>query len=342
MRVAFLLYGVPQNGGTKVVFRVGDLLQKRGYEVVYYVASPRGELPFPSDCEFVFAPRYYPNAIGRVAWLSRIPIKADTAVATFHPTAVALHCNPTAPKRKLYYVQAYEPEFYSDSMLHFAKRWPMLMMAGASYLLPLHPIVNCDGSRKGLPFKSRNTAAEIPPGIDLALYRPRPHANATLVVGHISRREEWKGSDYFFRAMKKMRMGGHEFSLRIAYDLWPETHGLEYERVTPRNETELAEYYASVDVLVSSVTQRGFGYPPLEAMATGALCVSTPMDFGKPWVDHIPILAKSSDSIVHAMKEVFGLKDRQNFVEAGLQTAAAYDWSRIADRWCEVLEHEKA
>ncbi len=78
-------------------------------------------------------------------------------------------------------------------------------------------------------------------------------------------------------------------------------------------------------------------YPPLEAMASGVLCVATPMDFGQPGVDHIPILANSSDSIVRVMQRVFTLQDHAPFIEAGLRTAATFSWDRIADQWCTLL-----
>ena len=37
-------------------------------------------------------------------------------------------------------------------------------------------------------------------------------------------------------------------------------------------------------------------------MASGAICLSTPMDFGTPWFDHVPIVANSSSSIVNAIR----------------------------------------
>ena len=337
MKIAFFLYGIPQNGGTKVLFRVGNLLHQRGHEVTYYVATRWRELPFPSQCAFIFASRDYPNAVGRIPWLARVPIQADIAIATSHPTAHALAWNNSPVSRRLYYVQAYEPGFYSDSAEHLLTRWPMMLLAGASYLLPLEKIVNCDGSRKGLSSKDQARAPELPPGIDLALYRPREKNNSEPVIGHISRREPWKGSDHFFEAMVRLRDKGHRFKVRVAYDLWPQTHGLEYESVHPKTEAELAAYYAGLDVLVSTVTQKGFGYPPLEAMACGALCVSTPIDFGCAGVDHIPILAHSTGSIVNAVERALSQPDHRSMIAAGLQTASNYDWEILADRWCELL-----
>lgn len=340
MKVAFLLYGLVQNGGTKVIFRVGDLLQQRGHEVTMVVACPPQGLPFPSNCRFVHSPRFYPNAIGRVQWLSRVAIEADIAFATAHQTALALQCNRSAIERKMYYVQAYEPDFYSDSVTHLASRWPMMLMAGASYLLPLRKIVNCDGSRRGLQWRERLNAAELPPGIDLSLYRPKPKANARPVIGHISRSEHWKGSDHFFRAMVRLRELGYEFDVRVAYDLWPNTYGLQYETAHPRCEAELAEYYRNLDALISTVTQKGFGYPPLEAMASGAICLSTPIDFGRPMIDHIPILAHSTASIVRGAESFFAGHNRGRMLQAGLETAQTYSWELLAQRWCAVLDRK--
>lgn len=337
MKIAFLMYGVVQNGGNKVLFRVGNLLHERGHDVCYYVAEPERQLPFPSKCRFIFAAKPLRNALSRIPWLAQVPIDADVAIATSHPTAYSLAVNRSSILRRVYYVQAYEPEFYSDSVGHLLRRWPMMLAAAGSYLLPLEKVVNCDGSRRGLPTRDRDNAAELPPGIDLALYRPRKRSSGPCTIGHISRREHWKGSDYFFRAMARLRERGHEFAVRVAYDLWPDTHGVQYDAVHPKTETELAEYYSGLDVLVSTVTQKGFGYPPLEAMACGSLCIATPMDFGRPMVDHIPIQAHSHESIVNAVEKSLALRDPGAFISEGLRTASQYDWNLLADRWCEFL-----
>jgi hypothetical protein len=76
-------------------------------------------------------------------------------------------------------------------------------------------------------------------------------------------------------------------------------------------------------------------------MASGALCVATPMDFGRPGIDHLPILASSSHSIVRTMERVFALNDPAPFIDAGLHTAARFSWDRIADQWCDCLNQEK-
>lgn len=337
MRVAFLLYGMPQNGGTKVLFRVGNLLHRCGHEVCFYIAEPESPLPYPSQCRLVFATQKYRTAIGRIPWLATVPIDADVAIATSHHTAYSLTWNRSLIARRLYYVQAYEPDFYSDSVGHLFTRWPMMLAAGGSYLLPLEKVVNCDGSRRGLSWRDRMRAPECPPGIDLSLYRPRSKSGGDVVIGHISRREPWKGSNCFFRAMVRLRELGHRFRVVVAYDLWPETHRLEYEAVHPNNEAELAGYYAGLNILVSTVTQKGFGYPPLEAMACGAVCVSTPIDFGRPGNDHVPILAHSAESIVSEVAKLFAIKDRDGYVAEGLKTAASYDWEILAERWCGLI-----
>lgn len=341
MKVSFLCYGLAQNGGNKVLFRVGELLRSRGVEVVYHVAEPERELPFPSECRFVFAEQTYPNALGRVRWLSTLKLDGDFAIATFHPTALALHLNRSPHPIKLYYVQAYEPDFYSDSIRHLIRRWPMMLVAATSYLLPLEKVVNCNGSRKGLSSRDRVLVPEIPPGIDLAVYHPRPRINRSLTIGHISRSEPWKGSIHFFEAMVRLRQRGYDFDVRVAYDHWRDTCGLEYDAAVPTNETQLAEYYAGVDVLVSTVTQKGFGLPPLEAMASGTLCVSTPIDFGRPGIDHIPIHPHSTSSIVEALAPILEGRPTDEFVRNGLQTARKFDWECIGVQWCELLEELK-
>jgi hypothetical protein len=60
------------------------------------------------------------------------------------------------------------------------------------------------------------------------------------------------------------------------------------------------------------------------------------MDFGRPWVDHVPIIVNSSASIVRAVR-ILADVDQDAMLRAGLQTAAAYDWNIVGARWNELL-----
>ncbi len=71
-------------------------------------------------------------------------------------------------------------------------------------------------------------------------------------------------------------------------------------------------------------------------MACGAICLSTPIDFGEQWVDHIPIVANSVQSIIERI-ELLDSVDQAAMIRAGLATSSAYDWKKIGARWTEIL-----
>lgn len=339
-RIVFHLYRMEQCGGVKVLITLGNLLKQRGYDVVFFVADNKTSPSFPSDCKFVFGEPVFDGNKKRLAWLRSVEYDADVAIATFHMTAYSVWLNKSRVKKKIYYMQAYEPDFYSDSFLRLRKLFHIYLASVFSYYLPLYKVANCRGSKKGVPFFLRHKVPEIPPGIEPAIYYPRPRKNEVFTIGHLSRRDNWKGSDEFFKAMKMLIEKGYSIKIVAAYDLWKETYGVPYERVIPKNEIELAEYYSTMDVVVSSVWQKGFGYPPLETMACGSVSIATPMDYGRPFHDHIPIKIKSPESIVKAVEYAMQNPEKTEVIRRnGLKTSEDFHWNRVVDKWIDLIEN---
>ncbi len=338
-KIVFHLFDIPQNGGVRVLFTIGNLLKERGYDVEYLVASGEQNLPFPSSCKFHFSAKPLKSFYSRIKWLSRKIYSSDVAIATFHPTAYSVYYNKSVTEKKFYYIQAYEPQFYTDTIKNMFFKFPYYLCAVLSYKLPLIRVVNCSGSKRGLSRSGAESAIEIPAGIDPAVYYPREKIPGILTVGHISRREIWKGSRDFFKAMKILQTKGYNLDVKVAYDLCEKTYGVNYRKVFPKTDLELADFYSSCDIVVSAVWQKGFPYPPLETMACGSLSVATPMDYGNPMHDHIPVKIKSPNSIVEAVE--FAIKNpdiaRQIRVN-GVNTAKKYYWHAVADKWVTLIE----
>lgn len=340
-KIAIYMYALDPSGGVKVLFRTANNLKRAGYEVVFYVAEPAGTHPmqFDNACEIMYAPHAFTSIFQRIRWLRQVKSDADIAIATFFATAFSVWLSSNRFRKRLYYIQAYEPKFFTVRLITIIRRIHYYILARLSYSLPLVQIVNCEGSKQGLHASQKKKAFQIEPGIDPAVYFPKTDKKERLVIGHISRKEHRKGSMDFFKAMHLLRQSGEDFDICIAYDFWPETLGLEYQVVKPANEMELADFYRSCDIVVSTVWDKGFGYPPLESMACGAVCFGTPMDFGTPYVDFVPIQAQNPQSIVDAfhwyknhIDAVPAMKD------AGLKTASSYYWSHLTQRWVSIIE----
>lgn len=337
-KITFHLFDIGQNGGVRVLFIIGNLLKNRGYDVEYLVASGEKRMPFPSNCTFRFPAKPLKSFYSRIKWLSRETYFSDVVIATLHPTAFSVNYNKSRAVKKIYYIQAYEPQFYTDNAIKLLFKLPYYLSAVFSYKLPLIKVVNCSGSKKGLSGPEAEKAIEIPAGIDPAVYYPRKKNPGILTVGHISRKETWKGSRDFFRAMKILQKR-YTINVQVAYDLCEKTCGVNYQKVFPKTDLELADFYSSCDVVVSTVWQKGFPYPPLETMACGSLSVSTPIDYGSPMHDHIPIKIKSPDSIVEAIEYAMNNRDIAHQISInGLNTAKKYYWHTVVDQWVDLIE----
>lgn len=340
-KIVFYLYALDPSGGVKVIIRTANHLKKAGYDVTLLVAEPENTHPlhYENDCRIIYSNKKFHSILSKITWLSQQKIDADFAIATFFATAFAVYFSKNNFKKRLYYIQAYEPAFFSVRLLTIIRRFHYYLLARLSYFLPLIQIANCEGSTQGIPSHKRNKVIFIEPGIDPSIYKTKERNNTTIRIGHISRKEHRKGSKDFFDAIQLMQAKGYAFDIYIAFDQWKQTHGLKYERVFPSNELELATFYQSCDIVVSTVWDKGFGYPPLESMACGAICVGTPMDFGTPMLDFVPIMPHQPQSIVEAIHWCVDNRDKWDAMKAAaLKTSSLYHWDVLTQRWIHIFE----
>lgn len=341
--IAFLIYTKFPSGGLKVIFRVGNELLNRGHKVIFYIAESETDfkLEFKNKVPIVYSPKKIAYRLfSRLAYLFKISVKADVIISTYFPTAIAATFNRKIKGEKFYYVQAYEPHFFSFRLLTFFRRVHYYLLARASYLLKLKYIVNCEGSAIGPP--QNRIVGSIPPGIDLSIYHSNvKQTNGTLVIGHIGRAERRKGSLEFFTAIKELQQEGLEFEVLVAYNKWEDKQGVIYKPIYPSNENELADFYRQCDIVVSTVWEKGFAYPPLESMACGAISISTPIDYGQHWVDHIPIAVNSPNEIKNAIRWYVENPEKINAMRLnGFKTAQMYSWENVVNLWENVLSNE--
>jgi len=338
--IVFLIYSKVPTGGLKVLFKVGNGLLNRGFNVTYTIAEDEAafKLEYQNSCKLVHAPTKVPYRLfSRLGYLLKVNVESDFVIATYFPTAIAGYFNPKIKGKLLYYVQADETHFFSFRLITLVRRFHYYFFAKLSYLLPIEKIINCEGSKASLSKKS--TYMEISPGFDPKIYFPRKRKEGKFRIGHISRVERRKGSEEFFLAMKQIQEEGIDIEIYIAYDFCKNTKNVVYQSTMPKDEFELADFYSSCDVVVSTVWEKGFAYPPLETMACGALSISTPIDYGQPGKDHISIPVNDVDAIKRAIKWVMQNPMEANKIkDAGIETASHYSWDQIIDRWESVLK----
>ena len=104
-------------------------------------------------------------------------------------------------------------------------------------------------------------------------------------------------------------------------------------------ESDLASYYASAELLAYPSYYEGFGLPPLEAMCSGCPVVTSNTSSLPEVVGEAGIMVSPTDTggWVEAMRRV--LTDNQlrdEMVEKGLEQAKKFSWDRTAQQTLEV------
>lgn len=283
--------------------------------------------------------RLWRNLLSMYRALRRNRSEWDVVMASQSLTAWPVAAASTRA-RKFYYVQAYEAEFFEDKS--FAYRLTLRTLARASYLLPLHRIVNAP---MYLRYKWLQAADWVPPGIDFSVMHPaeQPVGQRPFTFGCIGRLEPWKGTADVVAAAEILRGRGFECRLRIAYNAigsLPDNA----ELVVPRNDRELSDFYRSLDALVAPGTlQIGAPhYPVMEAMACGVPVVTT---------GYMPASAEQENAWIVPMRNAAAIADaliaiatdhdqRTRRVANALDSVREFGWSRVADRMLKIFLRE--
>lgn len=308
MRVVIPVISFTRSGGSRVLSRMATEWVRAGHTVTF-IANARSTPPyFPTEAEVLWvedsghrvaasahgdAPSggsaYAPGNIRcLLPALNRYAGSADAILANHSLTAWPVF-RARSSARKVYYIQAYEPEYVVERGVRaLAKRLALT----ATYRLPLDRVVNAPIY---LHYKALRARAFVPPGIDDALFHPDPTCTVAamppLVLGCIGRPEPGKGTRFVLDAYAQLRARGAPVTLRVAYGgVTPDFASLpDLSVVTPRDDAELAAYYRSLDVMIAPGTvQLGAPhYPVMEAMACGIPTVTTgymPADATNAWL----------------------------------------------------------
>jgi glycosyltransferase involved in cell wall biosynthesis len=174
----------------------------------------------------------------------------------------------------------------------------------------------------------------IPPGIDLANFRPLPEArrDADMILA-LGRTNPLKNLPLTLEAWRQLPTPRPELCL---FGIEPEVAtepGIRY--VTAPSDEQVNALFNEATVFVQTSVHEGFCLPPLESMASGGAVVCTDAhgnrDFcadGENCLMPAPDAAAVSAAIGRLLNDP-ALRERLG--QAGIATAAEYDWGRRLD-----------
>lgn len=262
---------------------------------------------------------------------------ADVIVANHNATVWPVAFFPSSAK-KIYYVQAYEPEYYHYSDI---KSKIYKFISYLSYFIIKDKIVN---SPIYLNYKNLKSNKFVPPGLDFNIFYPKniKNANKIWIIGCIGRKEPEKGTKYVIDAFEKMIALGWPVKLHVAYGNVPLSISCreDCQIIDPKNDQDLGDFYRGLDIMIAPGTlQLGAPhYPVLEAMACGVPVVTTgymPADDTNSWL--VPL--KGSDSIVEAVKNIINMDEsaRNKKIQKAYEDVQEFSWPLVAEKFIKYL-----
>ena len=294
-------------GGVKVIFEHVNRLHDRGHNV---------------------------SIIARQQWTSndwfglKVPIRyggidnipaCDIAVATFYTTIPAVM--KSQARVKIHLSQGYEG-LYQDS--ETVKK---------HYQMADNTICVSKWLQSVIADKTGKSATYIQNGLDPYVYSFKTHKiNITrprvLVVGE---QLQIKNTRTVLSALSKLKDKVDVVRMFSSKDPLYESH-----KMPDMTQQEIASVYDSCDILISASKQvEGFGLPPLEAMASGCIVITTDNGGNKEYIKpghNCLLIDGSEESIVSAVQKLLNNPSLTNELPlVGLETAKQYKWDTAID-----------
>lgn len=361
MKILIPLWAFGKSGGDRVLSELANGWIKHGHEVTF--VTNKNSMPpyFPTYAKIEWVDDHgLPAENNNLApyrrklngakslfslylALKRIRKSYDIVLAnqslTTWPTVLA----GGGKRKSFYYIQAYEPEYYSAN--GGIKNSISMLLSKISYYLPLTQVCNAPIY---IGYKNISAKDWIPPGIDLRNFHSAKKyeelsTKHELVIGCIGRKEPTKGTHYVIKAFLDLYEQDKRYKLRVAFGNLPDDfHHQNLEIIIPKSDSELAAFYRSVDIVVApgTVQHGAIHYPVMESLACGTPVVHTgymPGNESNSWV----ISPNSSDAIVVAIKDIVKSKDLPIKIQNGVEEVKQYSWERVCNDFLTVIEKRR-
>jgi GT2 family glycosyltransferase/glycosyltransferase involved in cell wall biosynthesis len=330
LRVAYVTEGTGIGGGHRDIFEHLNRLHDRGHEVSLYTlgdAPDWFELRVP-----VQSFEFYEELIEALAPLEAIK------VATWWNTAVPVWRASVVSGLPVYFVQDIETSYYPDD--------PHVRDAVIDSYSPEFRYMTISSWNRDRLRELGLDAALIPPGIDLATFRPLPNdqrrSDMVLALGRSNPLKNlpltlaaWRALDgrAKLEARPELVLFGHEPELAADPGM---------RHVESPSDEAVNDLFNRATVFVQTSRHEGFALPPLEAMAAGCAVVCTDAHGNRDFCvdgENCLMPTPERDAVADAIARLLSDPDlRERLGRAGIDTAADYAWERRIDALEGFLE----
>lgn len=350
LRILIPILGFAPQGGYRVLSEIANAWIKLGHHCTFLIPASSPEPYFPTRANVVRVDRRgqvqesrantkrsgFDNIMCVYAGLRKIGSNYDVWLANHSLTAWPVRWAGAPSVKKFYYIQAFEPLYYS-----FVRDPVKKLLSYGSYRLGLSMIANATV----YPLRADKLRGVIPPGVDTTIFcskykKFKREGGAPITFGTIGRAEAYKGTETALSAYRSVRAKRSDVFLNVAIGNVVPADDL---NITPiSNDHQLSAFYREIDVLL--VTCRGQHgaphYPVIEAMASGTPVIHTGYFPGKSensWV----VNGINPEDVTAAIESFMQTPEAE--IESRVQRARHFvenelSWPSIAQKFLDLFK----
>ncbi|MEO8414884.1 MAG: glycosyltransferase family 4 protein [Ginsengibacter sp.] len=360
MKILIPVLGFGHFGGYRVLSKLADELIKLG-NCVEFLSPDTSESPyFPTSARILWADKngnLKPNnnekgmgkkgsALSNQKQLTKAFLKLDSEL---YDIIIANHSLTTIPikiaglsHKTLYYVQAYEPDYYR--FMPGIKNKILKILSASSYKMNLFTVVNAEVYLK---YKNLKASRVLYPGVDFNNFYPSKATSKNdneIIIGTIGRLEPQKGTHYVLKAFIKLKKKYPRIKLHIAFGNARDFS--DFEDVycfQPHGDRALGEYYRSLDFyLCAGFTQLGaFHYPVVEAMSCGISVITTqyyPANNNNAWL----VQPENVEDLIRSFEMAYNSTElREQKIQQALTDVQQFEWGAVGEKLNEYINELK-
>jgi glycosyltransferase involved in cell wall biosynthesis len=333
LKVVIPIYGLMKGGGQKVLALTANALVEAGHEVTVVMPQLAKEsIHYAVQAPITFVPEWESSAIPY----------GDIILTNFYLTVPwAYH---TWPEQCVRLVLGFEPDYLDDQQGHVAL-W--------TYQQGIPCICNSAWIRQKIFEQNGQQSPIIHHGINPAIFSPKGQGSRgesptpPFVISYLARPLfPSKGYVDFIRGVREV-IRRYALSIRI-HVVWTEgcffpPIDLPYHSFSPETDQEMAEFYRSSDLYVSTSHSEGFSLPPLEAMGCGIPVLTTDSggirEFCKDRQNALIVPAKDIPALAEGIAQLLTNSDlRSTLICGGIKTAQTLTEERFKTKIVRELE----